>query len=201
MAGDPAFARLVSLACHDLRTPLATVNGFARTLTRLEDLDDPIPRYLEMMATAAEQMNELLDDLGLVARIEAGRWEHAARDADTLELARAAAAVVPLAPIEVSGTGAAVSVDPEVAERALANLARCAIRHGGLDALSLEVDGTEVRIAPVPADAAAVVTGESLRDLGAAIAVRVVAALGGSATLAGEALVVRLPAASDAASD
>ena len=36
MTEDSEFARLVSLACHDLRTPLATVNGFARTLTRFE---------------------------------------------------------------------------------------------------------------------------------------------------------------------
>ena len=28
----PEFSRLVTLACHDLRTPLATVNGFAKTL-------------------------------------------------------------------------------------------------------------------------------------------------------------------------
>ena len=34
MTDDPDFARLVSLACHDLRTPLATVHGFATTLSR-----------------------------------------------------------------------------------------------------------------------------------------------------------------------
>ena len=32
MATDDRFARMVWLACHDLRTPLATVYGFARTL-------------------------------------------------------------------------------------------------------------------------------------------------------------------------
>ena len=34
------FPRLVSLACHDLRTPLATVFGFARTLVRMEGLGE-----------------------------------------------------------------------------------------------------------------------------------------------------------------
>jgi len=38
--------------------------------------------------------------------------------------------------------------------------------------------------------------GESLRDLGAAIALRVVEALGGSSVLDGETLVVRLPVSS-----
>jgi signal transduction histidine kinase len=194
--GDPAFARLVSLACHDLRTPLATVNGFARTLTQLDDLDEPLPRYLGMMATAAEQMNELLDDLGLVARIEAGRWEPAPRDTDALELARAAAAAVSAVPVEVSGDGAPLHLDADAAERALANYARCAVRHGGLDRLLLEVDGLEVRFSPVTEDAAAVLTGDALRDLGAAVAARIVQALGGGSALEGEALVVRLPAAS-----
>ena len=42
VATDRFFARFVSLACHDLRTPLATVSGFARTLERLE-LEDSRP--------------------------------------------------------------------------------------------------------------------------------------------------------------
>jgi signal transduction histidine kinase len=195
MAGDPEFARLVSLACHDLRTPLATVNGFARTLTRLEELDDPLPRYLGMMATAAEQMNELLDDLGLVARIEGGRWEQVASDTDTLALAQGAARRVGDG-VTAAGSGTAVRLDAAAAERAVANLARCALRHGAIDAVGVDVDGEELRLAPVTAEAAPIVMGDSLRDLGAAIALRVVAALGGNARLDGETLVVRLPAES-----
>jgi signal transduction histidine kinase len=197
MAGDPAFAQLVSLACHDLRTPLATVNGFARTLTRLEDLDDPLPRYLGMMATAAEQMNELLDDLGLVARIEGARWEQAPSDTDTLALAEGAARRVG-APVAVEGAGAPARLEVETAERALANFARCAIRHGSVDDLAFDVDGGEVRLGPVSSEAAPILMGESLRDLGAAIAIRVVEALGGSSELDGETLVVRLPVSSAA---
>ena len=41
-----------------------------------------------MIEEAAEQMTELLDELGAAARIEAGRWEPALREVDTLELAR-----------------------------------------------------------------------------------------------------------------
>src|SRR4029453_3621945 len=35
---SPSFAQLVSLACHDLRTPLATASGVTRTLERLDTL-------------------------------------------------------------------------------------------------------------------------------------------------------------------
>ena len=56
MTDDTAFPRLVSLACHDLRTPLATVSGFAKTLTRSGSLEAPADRYVAMielgMATA-----------------------------------------------------------------------------------------------------------------------------------------------------
>jgi signal transduction histidine kinase len=193
MGQDTAFAALVSLACHDLRTPLATVQGFARVLTRTEDLPDPLPRYLGMMATASEQMAALLDDLGLAARIEGGRWEPVLRDVDTLELARAAAARVTGAEVEVAGTGARTTLDADVAERALANLVQGAVRHGGLDRVVLAVDGPVVRLSPVTPDAAPVVLAESVRDLGAAVAGRVVVALGGSTALDGEVLEVRLP--------
>ena len=39
---ETRFARLVSLACHDLRTPLATVVGFAHTLTRQDELEEKL---------------------------------------------------------------------------------------------------------------------------------------------------------------
>jgi len=85
---DERFTHLVSLACHDLRTPLATVYGFARTLSRMEGQDERTARFLSMIEEAAEQMTELLDALGAAARIEGDRWEPVLREVDTLELAR-----------------------------------------------------------------------------------------------------------------
>src|ERR671922_252139 len=61
---DTSFVRLVSLACHDLRTPLATVHGFARTISRTGGLEEPASRYLEMIEAASGQLAELLDQLG-----------------------------------------------------------------------------------------------------------------------------------------
>ena len=69
---DTKFPRLVSLAAHDLRTPLATIHGFAQTLVRMGDLGEPKQRYLEMIDVAAKQLAELLEELGLAARIEGG---------------------------------------------------------------------------------------------------------------------------------
>src|ERR1700679_4176224 len=60
---DERFPRLVSLACHDLRTPLATIYGFARTLNRMGGADERSERFLTMIEEAAEQMTGLLDEL------------------------------------------------------------------------------------------------------------------------------------------
>ena len=52
---DTHFPRLVSLACHDLRTPLATVYGFARTISRAQGLDPTLAGYSEMIEVASQQ--------------------------------------------------------------------------------------------------------------------------------------------------
>jgi signal transduction histidine kinase len=192
MSEDDAFPRLVSLACHDLRTPLATVHGFARTLARGGGLEPPADRYVEMIDAASAQLAELIDELSLAARIESGRYEPTPRETDTLELARAAAARLGEERVRVSGSGAAVETDVDAVERGLAALFQSALRHGGLDEVAVEVEGAEFRLSPVTAAAAPVVLGDDLRDLGAAVAARLVARLGGSLAVAGETLTVRL---------
>jgi len=62
LTDDSEFARLVSLACHDLRTPLATVHGFATTLVRGGGLEPPADRYVEMIDLASAQLAELIEE-------------------------------------------------------------------------------------------------------------------------------------------
>ena len=182
---DTSFARVTSLAVHDLRTPLATIFGFARTMQRAVELEPPVTRYVEMIIAASEQMTELLEELGLAARIAADRYEPVLADVDTLELARAA---VP----DADGTGTTVTTDPPTVQRALAALADCARKHGGVSAVALHVDGSTLALEPVNAAAAPVIMGENLKDLGAAVAVSAIRALSGSAELEGERLLIRL---------
>ena len=191
MSDDDAFARLVSLACHDLRTPLATVHGFATTLAR-GGLEPPGDRYVEMIEAASAQLAELIDELSLASRIESGRYEPTLREADTLELAQAAAARLGEDRVQVSGSGAAIETDGDAVERGLAALFQSALRHGGLDGVDVEVDGVDVRLSRVTPASAPVVLGEDLRDLGAAVAARLVARLGGSLSVEGETLAIRL---------
>jgi signal transduction histidine kinase len=189
---DSDFARLVSLACHDLRTPLATVHGFATTLAKGGGLEPPADRYVEMIDAASAQLAELIDELSLASRIESGRYDPTKREADTLELSQAAAARLGEERVRVRGSGVSLETDAGAVERGLAALFQSALRHGGLDRVEVEVDGTEVRLSPVTRASAPVVLGEDVRDLGAAVAVRLVRQLGGSVSVAGETVEIRL---------
>ena len=192
MSTDSSFARLVSLACHDVRTPLATVHGFVKTLERTVTLEAPADRYVEMIEAASVQMAELLEELSLAARIEAGRYDPVLREADTMTVAQGAAERLGEDRVHVSGDGAVIATDEPALTRGVSALAQSALRHGGLDEVSVVVRGSEIDIAPVTPASAKVVLGEDLRDLGASVAVRLLDALGGSVSLDGETLTVRL---------
>jgi signal transduction histidine kinase len=190
---DTSFPRLVSLAAHDLRTPLATIHGFAQTLVRIGGLEEPKDRYVEMIVAAARQLTELLDELSLAVRIEGDRFEPNLQPIDTLELARGAADELGPERVRVEGEGGQVRVDVVAMRRGVAALVQAALRHGGLDEVECRADGATLRIAPVTASAADVLLGVDLRDLGSAVAVRLVEALGGSLERDGDAVTVLLP--------
>jgi signal transduction histidine kinase len=189
---DTSFARLVSLACHDLRTPLATVHGFTTTLERTTELAPPADRYVEMIGAASRQLAELIDELSLAARIEGDRYDPVLRDVDTLDLAQGAAERLGADLVHVSGDGAVVQADVEALDRGVSALVQAALRHGGLDDVSVVVRGAEIEVSPVTESSAPVVLGRDLRDLGAAVAVRLIEALGGSVSVGGSTLTIRL---------
>ena len=186
------FAQLVSLACHDLRTPLATASGFARTLERI-DLGQPAGRYVEMIAAASDQMAGLLDLLSAAVRIEDGRFEPQPQPSNTRELADAAAQRLPDGAVSVAGEGALVEVDPSWAAVSLGALAEAARRHGGLEEIVLAADGPTVEISPIVDGAGEIATGDNLRDFPAAVGARVLHAAGATVELDGERLRVRFP--------
>jgi signal transduction histidine kinase len=190
---DTSFARLVSLACHDVRTPLATVHGFTTTLARTTELAPPADRYVEMIEAASRQIAELLDELSLAARIESGRYDPPLRETDTLVLAQAAAERLGADRVHVSGEGATVETDIDAVDRGVSALVQATLRHGGLDEVAVAVRGKEIDVSGVTDSSAPVVLGQDLRDLGAAVAVRVIERLGGAVSVSDSTLTIRLP--------
>jgi K+-sensing histidine kinase KdpD len=198
VASDRTFAQLVSLACHDLRTPLAAVHGFARTIDRLEPLQARTRRYIGIMVEGSGQLAQLLERLALIARIERGAYQPALQQMDSLELAQKAAEAVAAGEVSVAGEGETVEVDPAPTEQTVAAFLTCALRHGDSEELDCAVRGRELSIRPVTGELAAILLGEDLRDFGAAAARIHVEALGGSVAVQDDALLVRLPPISEA---
>ena len=146
-----------------------------------------------MIEAASAQLGELLDELSIVARIESGRYDPLREETDSLELARAAAEALGEDRVALSGEGATVRVPVRETERAVTQLARAAQRHGGLDGVELVVRGAELELGPVGRNSAGVLTGEEIRELGAAASVTLVRALGGSVAVDGDRLRILLP--------
>jgi signal transduction histidine kinase len=184
---DSGFARLVSLACHDLRTPLATVNGFAKTLTRTGALAERESHFVDLIEAAADQMTSLLDVLGLAARIESGRYEPALSDVDTLKLAWSDDER-----IVVEGNGETIETDARVIKQSLESLARAAAAHGPVPLVTWRVTGRVLELSPLVGDAPTVVMGESARDLGSLVARVAIEQLGGSLAVEGDVMRVTL---------
>ena len=78
----------------------------------------------------------------------------------------------------------------DAVDRGISALIQATLRHGGLDEVNVVVRGTAIDVAPVTESSSPVVLGEELRDLGAAVAVRVIERLGGSVRVAGETLTI-----------
>jgi K+-sensing histidine kinase KdpD len=61
-------------ACHELRSPLAVVYGFARMLENSDSIDEQAQaKYVGQIVRSAERLDHMLDDLSKMGRIAAGR--------------------------------------------------------------------------------------------------------------------------------
>lgn len=74
---DEMKSIFVSVTAHELRTPLASISGFAEML--LDELGDPLTKqqrdYLEIIERAAQRLLKITKNLLDVTRLEAGRME------------------------------------------------------------------------------------------------------------------------------
>jgi two-component system, OmpR family, sensor kinase len=64
--------QFIADASHELRTPLAAISGYTE-LTRREELTPDVEHSLTRIASQTERMTALVEDLLLLARLDAGR--------------------------------------------------------------------------------------------------------------------------------
>jgi signal transduction histidine kinase len=149
-----AFVATVS---HELRTPLTSISGFLEMMEDEEHaLGDAGRQYLDVIRRATERLHSLVEDLLLVAQIEADRIDLQLVSVDLRELvARAAESARPSARekrIElevVADSPPAVLGDVQRLNQVLDNLVSNAVKFtpdGGAVTISVAAAGTGARV-------------------------------------------------------
>jgi two-component system, OmpR family, sensor histidine kinase BaeS len=132
--GEAARRRLLTSIGHDLRTPLASLQA---AIEALEDNVAPDPdRYLRSMGTDVSLLGSMVEDLFVLAQLDAGEMPLDRLPIDLGEVVDGAAeAVAPLAAkhhvevaVRIDG-GVPVVADAQAIDRVLRNLLDNAIRH------------------------------------------------------------------------
>ena len=188
----PELARLFALGVNDARTPLATLSGYARTLSRQLAGSDAAS-YAATVEESAREVEEIVERLALAARIQEGRYAPVLVEVSTSELAEAAVDALGADRVVVGGQGGVALVDRSAVEDALTSCARATMRHGAIDSVSIELDGTSMSYGPVLENARPVLSGEEMREFGAGAALLVLEALGCELAVRAERFVVVLP--------
>lgn len=158
---DQAKDEFISIASHQLRTPLTTIKGYASMIDEGDfgKLSSKTKEPLKEILDGSERMNRLVGDLLNVSRIQAGKFFIDATEVDMPELVAsevkqleqlAKAKKVELAYIEPKVKISPMMLDLNKTQQAAMNLIDNAIHYsappsgGGHVQVSLEVHGNEV---------------------------------------------------------
>jgi PAS domain S-box-containing protein len=146
----------VATASHELRTPMTSISGAARTLLRH---GEQLPRqrhqdFLEMIVAESDRLSRIVDQILIASRIEAGKIEVAFERCDATEIARSVVEAAKLrAPPEIeihldAPPPQEVDCDPDRLRQILGNILDNAIKYspdGGDVHVELRPDDDTVR--------------------------------------------------------
>lgn len=147
----------VSVASHELRTPMTTLLGFSELLLNRDPPKADRGKWLELIHREAARLTEIVDDLLNVSRIQSGRVEIRPEQVSLDELAhRVIDTIRPTTDrhtfeIEVGPEASAVRADPGRLEQVLLNLVSNGVKYspqGGEVRLTTSArdDGSRVAI-------------------------------------------------------
>ena len=143
--------RFLSLAAHELKTPLTTIKGFSYSLARRLERREPCdPRHVEMLERQAERLHSLLEEMLEVSRLETGRFVLHQEPCEMRDLVEACQRSLRRlgsdAGVEVQADDALpLLADRERIERALASMVSRARSHGAAVQLQAHrIDGRAV---------------------------------------------------------
>jgi len=150
---NQAKDQFVSMVSHELRTPLTSIAGFAETLRAgWGDLEPTeIEEFLGIISAQADHLHDLVEDILILPRLEAGKLTIAAVAMDPAPLThRVVSLIFPSggdsdARVAMAG-GTTALADPRRVDQVLRNLLGNAKKYGGDEIL---IDGQEIDAAYV----------------------------------------------------
>jgi signal transduction histidine kinase/CheY-like chemotaxis protein len=144
--------RFLSLAAHELKTPLTSIKGFAYSLSRRMEKGEPADaKAVEILERQAERLHGLLEEMLEVSRLEMQRFVLHQEFCDLGELVESALRSVHRlgteTEVRVEGTGPLpLSADRERIERAIVALVLRACAFGAPLTLHATRDGLRARL-------------------------------------------------------
>jgi signal transduction histidine kinase len=127
----------VANVSHELKTPLTVIRGYAETLQSGDPPPELRAQFLDTVLANARRMQQLVDDLLDLSRIESGSWrpepvavplEPLARDVWS-QVARGSRGVGRAVQVECGPGAETVHADPEALRQVLTNILDNAVRH------------------------------------------------------------------------
>jgi len=118
---------LISLVSHEMRTPLASIVGFAELLLTRDSSVDQRRRYLDIMLQEAKRLTSLINDFLDLQRLEGGPHKLRTAETDMTQLVRRAVDSVPIDPktpikIDIPADLPMVVVDSDAVLQVMTNL-------------------------------------------------------------------------------
>jgi len=146
----------ISIASHDLRTPLTAIQMSAGMLQRYGNklTEDKKEKHLKRIQTAAQHMNQLLEDILTLSRTEAGKLDFHPEPIDVVEFCeevldeiKAIASAKHSLRLTLYGDNQVINLDPLILRHILSNLLSNAIKYspeGGTINLDVTPTTTEI---------------------------------------------------------
>lgn len=160
---DQAKTEFVSLASHQLRTPLTAINWYSEYLLNSNDSDSGVrldkeqTQYIQEIHESAEQMTELVNSLLNVSRIDLGTFDISPEPSNIVQLSQQV--LKELQPQitkksltiqeEYATNLPQINLDPNLIRIVFQNLLSNAVKYtpeGGLVSLKIEQQKTEIEV-------------------------------------------------------
>jgi signal transduction histidine kinase len=128
-----SMREFVSIASHDMRTPVSVISGLSNTIVRDGDtMSEPQKRELiQVIHRRSKSLDRLVNDLLATSSIDAGIVPHRAERIDVRDLLQDAVQNTEAGFVEVLvENGAVANADPEHVRRIIGNLLSNAARYG-----------------------------------------------------------------------